>query len=165
MRTRIPAFTSLSLTPMGCILVCGAVVLTALADPVQTDARTPSPGALASAVTLPTGKTIVVNMIQKGAGMRFEPSDITVEHGDAIKFVNVSGGPHNVAFDPAKIPAPAKGPLSTGMPGQLSPLTGPFIATPNGTYTMTVATVPAGKYPYFCTPHVSMGMTGTITVK
>ena len=28
--------------------------------------------------------------------------------GDAIKFVNVSGGPHNVAFDEATVPADSK---------------------------------------------------------
>jgi plastocyanin len=40
-----------------------------------------------------------------------------------------------------------------------------LISAPNGTYTISFANVPAGSYPFFCTPHLAMGMTGTITVK
>ena len=37
-------------------------------------------------------------MIGDAKGYRFEPADITIKQGDAIKFIMVSGGPHNVAF-------------------------------------------------------------------
>src|SRR5437868_10608456 len=55
-----------------------------------------------------TGATKTVNMVGDAKGYRFEPANITVKQGDGIKFVVVSGGPHNVAFDPATIPADVK---------------------------------------------------------
>src|SRR5258705_8386734 len=56
-----------------------------------------------------TGRTLTVNMLFDGKGMRFEPKSITINRGDVIKFVNVSGGPHKVAFDPSKIPTAGRG--------------------------------------------------------
>jgi len=132
------------------------------------DTRAEGRGAVApdtNVSTATTGRTMIVNMIGDTKGMRFEPRNITINRGDVIRFVNVSGGPHNVAFDPAKIPAAVKGPLSAAMPNQLSELTGPFVTTPNAAYTISFANIPAGTYPYLCTPHVALGMTGVITVK
>lgn len=132
------------------------------------DTRFESRGASAPAATVSTattGRTLIVNMLGDAKGMRFEPKNITINRGDVIRFVNVSGGPHNVAFDPAKVPAAAKGPLSAAMPSQLSELTGPFVTAPNAAYMMSFANVPAGTYPYLCTPHLALGMTGVITIK
>jgi plastocyanin len=108
---------------------------------------------------------VTVKMVLNSQGMRFDPSNVVVNKGDVIKFVNVSGGPHNVAFVAAKIPAAAKAPLAAAMPNQFAPLAGQLISAPNGTYTISFANIPAGSYPFFCTPHLAMGMTGTITVK
>src|SRR5437868_9892590 len=68
-----------------------------------------TPGATGSVAMAPiTGATKTVNMVGDAKGYRFEPANITVKQGDGIKFVVVSGGPHNVAFDPATIPADVK---------------------------------------------------------
>jgi plastocyanin len=104
-------------------------------------------------------------MVLSGQGMRFAPANITIDKGDVVTFVNVSGGPHNVAFDAAKVGASAKAPLSAAMPHQIMALTGPLISAPNGTYKISFANVPAGQYPYWCTPHLAMGMKGVITVR
>jgi plastocyanin len=126
-------------------------------------AATPAAG---SATMAPiTGKTIEVKMIGDEKGYRFEPADVTVKAGDGIKFINVSGGPHNAAFDPATVPAAAKAQLSANMPNQMAELSGPLLIQPNETYTISFAGVPAGKYPYHCTPHLAMGMKGNITVQ
>jgi plastocyanin len=109
--------------------------------------------------------TVIVNMVLNAQGMRFEPSNIVISSGDVIRFVNVSGGPHNVAFDPRAIPAAAKGPITAAMSGTLATLSGPRISAPNAVYTMTFANVPPGSYPFFCVLHLGMGMTGTITVR
>jgi plastocyanin len=146
-------------------LMLGTVVVLVLVGPVPADGRDTRPPALMDAPTAVAGKTVTVNMLGDAKGFRFEPSNITVSNGDVIKFVNVSGGPHNVAFYPDKIPAAAKSALSAALPNQLSSMTGPFVTTPNGTYTMTFAKVPPGKYDYFCTPHLALGMKGVITVK
>ena len=59
----------------------------------------------------------------------------------------------------------AQAPLTANMPGQTMPLTGPLLLTPNQTYTISFANVPAGTYKYYCTPHLALGMKGVITVQ
>lgn len=112
-----------------------------------------------------TGKTHEVKMVGDEKGYRYEPADITVKQGDGIKFVMVSGGPHNAAFDPATVPAAAKAQLSANMPNQMAELSGPLLLNPNEAYTISFANVPPGQYPYHCTPHIAMNMKGTITVQ
>src|SRR5436853_4902627 len=77
----------------------------------------------------------------------------------------VSGGAHNVAFDPAQISAAAKAQLSANMQQQVSELSSPMMMNPNETYTISFGKIPPGKYPYHCTPHLALGMKGTITVE
>jgi len=140
---------------------------TATAAP-KTDsatAATPAPGAPAGAMAPITGQTIEVKMVGDEKGYRFEPADIKVKAGDGIKFVMVSGGPHNVAFDPATIPADVKPQLSANMPNQMSELSSPLLSNPNDAYTISFANVKPGTYPFHCTPHLAMGMKGTITVQ
>ena len=104
-------------------------------------------------------------MIGDATGYKFDPANITVKQGDAIKFVMVSGGPHNVAFQNVT-DAAAKAQLDANMPGQkLGELSGPFVMQPNEAYTISFAKVPAGKYDYICTPHAAMNMKGTFTVQ
>jgi len=112
-----------------------------------------------------TGKTVEVKMLGDEKGYRFEPADITVKQGDGIKFVMVSGGPHNAAFDPAAVPADVKAQLTANMPNQMAELAGPLLVNPNEAYTISFANVKPGKYEYHCTPHLAMGMKGTITVQ
>jgi plastocyanin len=104
-------------------------------------------------------------MVGDDKGYRFEPADIKIKAGDGIKFVMVSGGPHNVAFDPATIPADVKPQLSANMPDQQGELSSPLEENPNQTYTISFANIKPGTYPFHCTPHLAMGMKGTITVQ
>lgn len=113
----------------------------------------------------PPPATHTVRMVQQGATMRFEPAALTVNAGDRVRFVNVGGGPHNVSFDPAKVPDDAERALSAAMPNQMQPLWGPLMTEPNAEYTITVTGVKAGTYEFFCMPHVAMGMKGTLTVR
>jgi plastocyanin len=129
----------------------------------------PAAGAAGAAVAPApaTGKTVEVKMIGDEKGYRFEPSNITIKSGDAIKFINVSGGPHNVGFDPATVPPAVQPQLSANMPGDhsMGPLEGPLLLQPNETYTISFAKIPPGTYPFHCTPHLALGMKGTITVQ
>lgn len=126
-----------------------------------------APAAGAATAAPATGKTIDVKMVGDEKGYRFEPANITVKAGDAIKFTNVSGGPHNVGFDPAKVPAAAQSQLSANMPGDhsMGPLESPLLLQPNETYTISFAKIPAGTYDFHCTPHLALGMKGVITVQ
>src|SRR5215217_734432 len=86
-------------------------------------ATTPAAGGATAGAAAPiTGTTHDVKMVGDDKGYRFEPANITVKQGDGIKFVMVSGGPHNVAFDPATVPEPAKKQLTANMPQQMSEL-------------------------------------------
>jgi len=127
-------------------------------------AATTAGGAVAAAPI--TGKTITVNMVGDAKGYRFEPANITVKQGDGIKFVTVSGGPHNVAFDPATIPADVRPQLDANMGtdkmGELSSA----LKTNNGeSVTVSFANIKPGSYPFHCTPHLALNMKGTITVQ
>ena len=126
-------------------------------------ATTPAPAAGAPAPI--TGTTHEVKMVGDDKGYRFEPADITVKAGDGIKFIMVSGGPHNVAFDPATIPADVKPQLSANMPNQAGELSSPMFMNANEEYVISFANIKPGQYPYHCTPHLAMNMKGTITVQ
>ena len=126
------------------------------AAPSTTPTAAPAPA---------TGKTHDVQMLGDASGYRFNPVSITIKRGDAVRWTNVSGGPHNVSFWPDSIPAGAQAPLSASMPQQMSPLVGPLLTTPNQTYTISFANAPAGTYKYYCTPHLALGMKGVITVQ
>jgi len=113
-----------------------------------------------------TGATKTVNMVGDAKGYRFEPANITVKQGDGIKFVVVSGGPHNVAFDPATIPPDVKPQLDANMGtdkmGELSSA----MKTNNGeSITVSFAKIKPGVYPFHCTPHLALNMKGVLTVQ
>jgi plastocyanin len=129
-----------------------------------TTAAAPAAGAAAAAPI--TGKTIEVKMLQDAQGnYKYDPANITLKQGDGIKFIMVSGGPHNVSFDPATVPANAKAALSANMPNQMADLSSPLLTNPNESYTISFAKVPPGKYDFHCTPHLAMNMKGSVTVQ
>ena len=57
----------------------------------------------------------------------YDPAEITIKQGDGIKFLMVSGGPHNVAFDGTLLPADVKAQLIANMPNQAAELIGPDV--------------------------------------
>jgi plastocyanin len=128
-----------------------------------TNTAAPATGTVAKAPA--TGKTWEVKMIGDGTTYKFEPADITIKAGDNVRWTMVTGGPHNVAFDPATINPAAKPQLMANMDNQMSELSGPMLQGANETYDISFANVPPGKYDYHCTPHLAMGMKGSITVK
>jgi plastocyanin len=123
----------------------------------------PAAGAVAPAPI--TGKTHEVKMIGDATGYRYDPEKITIKSGDGIKYVMVSGGPHNVAFQTVTDPA-VKAQLDANMPGQkMGEANGPMLMQPNESYTISFGNIPAGSYEYVCIPHLAMNMKGTVTVQ
>jgi plastocyanin len=157
----------------GLVLVAAVAALSACGggDNANTDTTTgtgttatPATGTPATGTAAPvTGTVHTVNMVGDEKGYRFEPADITVKAGDGIKWVMVSGGPHNVAFQ--NIAADVKTQLSANMPNQLSDLSSPMLINANETYEMSFANVKPGKYEYVCTPHIANNMRGSVTVQ
>jgi plastocyanin len=122
--------------------------------------------AAGSATAAPiTGKTVEVKMIGDAQGCRFDPANITLSKGDGIKFTMVSGGPHNVAFDPNGIPAGAATQLDANISEKMAELSSAMKANPGESITVSFANLPAGTYNFHCTPHLAMGMKGTVTVQ
>ena len=164
----------------GLALVASALVLTACSGSDKgrddstaigdsTNAMAPAGSATAASTTggtaAPiTGTTHEVKMIGDDKGYRFEPAELTIKAGDGVKWVMVSGGPHNVAFDQAALGAAATQ-ISANMPNQMAPLASPYESEAGSSYTVSFANVPAGKYEYVCQPHAAMNMKGAITVQ
>lgn len=142
------------------MLVVAAASLTAQARPAAPAAQRNAAAPAANA-----GAIKRVRMIQQGTRYIFEPTNFTVKQGDIVEFVNVSGGPHNVAFEAGKIPAGAADVLNRAMPNRMAALSGPMVTAANAAYRVNFAGAPAGSYEYFCLPHKAMGMKGVITVQ
>ncbi|HZE09267.1 MAG TPA: plastocyanin/azurin family copper-binding protein [Gemmatimonadaceae bacterium] len=113
-----------------------------------------------------TGTTHEVKMIGDAKGYRFDPANITVKQGDGIKFTVVSGGPHNVAFDAATIPADVKPQLDANMgTDKMGELSSNMKMNPGDAVTVSFANIKPGQYPFHCVPHLALGMKGVITVQ
>ncbi|CAN5147249.1 hypothetical protein BH09GEM1_BH09GEM1_22190 [soil metagenome] len=123
----------------------------------------PAAGAVAAAPA--TGKTWEVKMTGDATGYKFEPAALTIKQGDAVKYIMVSGGPHNVTFQNVT-DAAAKAQIDANMSGaKMGEMMSPMLMAPNEAYVISFAKVPAGKYDYICTPHAAMNMKGSITVQ
>jgi plastocyanin len=112
-----------------------------------------------------TGQTHEVKMIGDAQGYRFDPANVTLKAGDGIKFTMVSGGPHNVSFDPASVPDAVKAQLDANISEKMAELQSAMKMNPGESITVSFANIPAGTYNFNCTPHLAMGMKGSVTVQ
>ena len=132
----------------------------------STSATTPAPAGGAVTMAPITGATKTVNMVGDAKGYRFEPANFTIKQGDGVKFVVVSMGPHNVAFDPATIPADQKAQLDANMStDKMGELSSNMKMNPGDAITISFAKIKPGQYPYHCVPHLALNMKGVITVQ
>ena len=160
---------------IGSALVASAIVLGACGGGEKAPATDSAAAPAAAAAAAPavtgaaapiTGTMHEVKMVGDAAGYRYEPANITVKAGDGIKFVFVSMGPHNVAFDPAVIPADVKGQLDANLGTEkIAELSGKLMMVAGESFTLSLGNIKPGAYPYFCTPHLAMNMKGVITVQ
>ncbi len=138
---------------------------TAAPAAIAPAATTPAPATGTAAMAPVTGTTHEVKMIGDAQGYRFDPANITIKAGDGIKFTVVSGGPHNVAFDPATVPADVQSQLDANISEKMGQLSSALKTNAGESVTVSFANVKAGKYPFHCTPHLALGMKGEITVQ
>jgi plastocyanin len=167
---------------MRLILLSTLVAATALAcggeskpQASQAAAATPAPAAPSASAPAAQpaapaaeqgGPVVEVKMTGNGTTQAaFEPDKLTIKPGTTVRFVNVSGGPHNIAFYGDSIPKGAAEALKKGMPNPMGDLVGPFLTQPNEKYDVSFAGAPAGVYKGYCMPHVALGMKIAITVK
>ena len=89
--------------------------------------------------------TVEVKLGTDAGMLAFEPSSITINAGDKIKFVNNKLAPHNAVFE-----------------GH-DELSHPDLAfAPGESWQETFTT--AGTYDYYCEPHRGAGMVGKVVV-
>ena len=156
-------------------LVASATILSACggSDAGSGDTSTPAPGTPPTGGAPPaavapapiTGTTHTVNMVGDDKGYRFEPATINIKAGDGIKFVSVSGPPHNVGFNPAGIPDDVEPQLDANMLEKMLPLEGKMLNIIGESVTISFGNIKPGSYRVHCTPHTPMNMYGTIVVQ
>jgi plastocyanin len=145
---------------------CGGGEKAPAADSAAASAASAAAPTAAGTAAPITGTTHEVKMVGDATGYRYEPANITVKAGDGIKFIVVSMVPHNVAFDPAVIPADVKGQLDANMgPEKMGELSSKLLLNIGDSFTLSLGNIKPGSYPYFCTPHLPMNMKGVITVQ
>jgi plastocyanin len=158
------------LTQLTILVAFGAVACSGekKSDTSQAQAATPAPAVAAPAAPAapPAAKVVEVKMTGNGTTKAaFEPATLTIAPGATVRFINVAGGPHDIAFFADSIPKGAADVLKKGMPNQMMDLASPFLQQPNEKYDVSFAGAPAGVYKGYCLPHVALGMKITITVK
>lgn len=91
-------------------------------------------------------------------GFRFVPSELEIQAGDTVRWVNSTRIVHTVTADPSR----ARRADSVRLPAEAEPFDSGFMrAGKEYTHTFTEP----GEYRYFCIPHEMAGMIGTVTVK
>jgi len=151
------------LRALGVLVALGALACGGEKKPDQTQSQTP---AAQPAAAQPAGPVVEVKMTGNGSTQAaYVPNTLTIAPGTTVRFINVSGGPHNVAFYGDSIPSGAAAALNAGMANRMDNLSGPFLTTANENYDVSFAGAPTGTYKGYCLPHVALGMKLTITVK
>lgn len=147
------------------VVAIGALACGKKGDQNQTQSAPPAPPA-SEGMAAPAGPVVEVKMTGNGSTLAaYEPNTLTIKPGTTVRFINVSGGPHNIAFWQDSIPAGAAAALNAGMKNTVDNLSGAFLTSPNETYDVSFANAPTGTYKGFCTPHQALGMKMTIKVE
>lgn len=108
--------------------------------------------ALATMATPALAREYTVSMVsdpEAKTPYRFSPSELTIEPGDTVTFVNAQDDMHNVMVDRAP-------------KGVSKMIMSPMLEKEADTWSYTF-TAP-GTYGFHCHPHEALGMTGTIIV-
>jgi plastocyanin len=115
-------------------------------------------GILAAGCAGSHGDAKEVNTVRMTNRLRYEPEMITITVGQTVRWKNVSIMTHTVTDDPSL----AKKPDSAVLPPGAEPFdSGHIVSGKEFSHTFTVP----GTYRYFCIPHESSGMTGSVIVE
>lgn len=146
------------------VIAIGALACGKSGDQTQNQQQAAPPAAGGGMAA--TGPVVEVKMTGNGSTTAaYEPNSITIAPGTTVRFVNVSGGPHNIAFWQDSIPSGAATALNANMKNTVDNLSGPFMTQPNESYDVSFANAPTGTYKGYCTPHLTLGMKMSIRVQ
>lgn len=96
-------------------------------------------------------------VVEMTNALRFQPATVEITVGETVEWRNFSNVPHTVTADPAA----AGNPSFVTLPAGAQPFDSGLIGA-GGTFSRTFDV--AGRYDYFCIPHQSLGMRGTVIV-
>ncbi len=120
---------------------------------------TSSSGAAPMPTSCPAGTQVVIAIGRVGpygVTPAFDPPNLTVHTGDTVCWYFADGGHQVVSGTACTADSKFCSPSDTGCSTVTTSASGA-----NYTHKFTAA----GSYPYFCSVHCAMGMTGTITVQ
>ena len=120
---------------------------TTTTTPGASTTTTTTPGAVPSTHTV---------MVGDGGALVFTPADLTIQVGDTVRWVWGSSGHSVVSGTNGNANNQFCSPSNTGCDN-------PPLSSNGATYEHTFTQ--AGTFPYYCSVHFSLGMTGTITVQ
>lgn len=148
------------------VVAIGALACGKTGDQNQMQQTAPPAPPASEGMAAPAGPVVEVKMTGNGTTRAaYEPNTLTIKPGTTVRFINVSGGPHNIAFWQDSVPAGAATALNAGMKNTIDNLSGPFLTQPNESYDVSFANAPTGSYKGYCTPHLALGMKMTIRVQ
>jgi len=148
------------------VVAIGALACGKKGDQAQNQQMQAAPPAAPAAGGAATGPVVEVKMTGNGSTKAaYEPSSLTIAPGTTVRFINVSGGPHNITFWQDSVPAGAATALNANMKNTVDNLSGPFLTQPNESYDVSFANAPKGTYKGYCTPHLTLGMKIAIKVE
>jgi plastocyanin len=110
----------------------------------------------APSTTGPSGE--VGATLEMNPHLRFDPATVTIKAGQAVRWKNTASFVHTATADPQL----AQNAADVALPAGAQPFNSGDL-TQGGEYVHTF-TVP-GVYKYFCLPHESFGMVGTVIVE
>jgi len=146
------------------IMVCASVLVAAIAFGGKN-------GADARSVPKRAAKTVEIKMVNNFGGTpmtnRFDPSEVTIQVGDTVKWVAVTGS-HNISFWKDSIPAGAEALITKAMEADkdtVAALRTKRYPTAGTGFTMVFAGFPKGVYKFYCSPHLRGMMVAKITVE
>ncbi len=114
-----------------------------------------------------TGVGIVhqIRMTGGTGGFRFDPSELMIAEGAAIRFIVAEGGPHSIVFEGQDLTSDIQTRLDQRISDRAAPLTSGILSEAGEAVTVSFGGMPAGRYPFFCGTHGSAGMKGTVIVQ
>src|SRR5439155_97786 len=104
----------------------------------------------------PFSGDLLVGKVGDGGALAYTPANLTVQVGDTVRWVWGSSGHSVVSGTNGNADNQFCSPSNTGCDN-------PLLSSSGATYEHTFTQ--AGTFPYYCSVHFSLGMTGTITVQ
>ena len=95
---------------------------------------------------------------------RFSPNRVAARPGDVVLFRAVSGTPHSIVFEGAKLSGATREALNGAMARRSGDLSSPLLSPDGAEYRVTVPALAPGTYEFFCLPHRAYDERGVLQV-